>query len=267
MSQKAIFLKSSEEIEIIRANGEILGKAHAEVAKLIEEGVNTKKLDKIAEEYIKDSGSKPSFLGYNGFPASLCISVNEVVVHGIPSNRVLKNGDIVSIDCGVYKNGFHADSAYTYAIGDISDEVKQLLRSTKESLIQSLSLIKPGNRIGDLSNAIQLYNEKHGYGLVRELVGHGVGKYLHEAPEVPNYGKRGNGARMSTGMVIAVEPMVTMGKRFVVQENDGWTIRTEDRLPAAHYEHTVAVTETGSDVLTTFEYIERVLEERKMIFV
>lgn len=267
MSKKTIFLKSPEEIEIIRANGVILGKAHAEVARNVEEGVSTKKLDKIAEEYIKDNGGSPSFLGYGGFPASLCISVNEVVVHGIPSNRVLRNGDIVSIDGGVYKDGYHADSAYTYAVGEIADDVKDLLRSTKESLMLGLEAVKPGNRIGDLSYAIQMHNESRGYGLVRELVGHGVGRQLHEAPEVPNYGKRGNGPKMSKGMVIAVEPMVTQGKRYVIQENDGWTIRTEDRLPAAHYEHTVAVSKDGVDILTTFEYIEEVLKEREMIFV
>ncbi len=267
MSKRTVFLKSQEEIEIIRANGDILGRAHAEVAKMIEEGVTTKALDKVAETFIRDNGGSPSFLGYNGFPASLCISVNEVVVHGLPGNRVLKNGDIVSIDGGVFKNGYHADSAYTYAVGEINSEVEELLRTTKLSLLESLSVVKTGNRIGDLSYAIQVYNEKRGYGLVRELVGHGVGKFLHEAPEVPNYGKRGNGPKMMNGMVIAIEPMVTQGKRFVLQENDGWTIRTEDGLPAAHFEHTVAVTKQGCDVLTTFEYIEEVLKEREMILV
>ena len=267
MAKGAIFLKSADDLEIIRANGEILGKAHAEVAKIIEEGISTLDLDKRAEEFIRDNGGIPSFKGYNGFPASLCISVNDVVVHGIPGKRVLRNGDIVSIDCGVYKRSYHADSAYTYAIGEISKATQKLMEITKQSLYAGLEQIKPGNRVGDVSYAIQKYNEDHGFGLVRELVGHGVGRSLHEAPEVPNFGKRGNGPKLAKGMVIAVEPMVTQGKRYVYQENDGWTIRTEDRLPAAHYEHTVAVTATGYDILTTFEYIEEVLKEREMILV
>ncbi|UBM59748.1 type I methionyl aminopeptidase [Marinilongibacter aquaticus] len=263
--KRTILLKTDEQAEIIRQNGEILGKAHAEVAKAIEEGVSTKKLDEIAEEFILDHGGKPSFKGYNGFPSSLCISMNEVVVHGIPSNRVLENGDVISIDCGVYKDGFHADSAYSYALGEVGQEVKDLLRSTKESLLLGLEEIRPGKRIGDLAYAIQSYNESKGYGIVRELVGHGVGKSLHEAPEVPNFGRRGNGPQMKKGMVLAVEPMVTLGKRFVLQERDGWTIRTEDRKPAAHFEHTVLVTKDGFDKLTTFEYIEAVLKERNML--
>ncbi|KPM49867.1 type I methionyl aminopeptidase [Jiulongibacter sediminis] len=267
MGKRSIYLKSAEEAEIIRANGDILGKTHAEVAKILDEGVTTARLDEVAEQFIRDNGGVPSFKGYGGFPASLCISVNEVVVHGFPSDRVLKSGDIISIDCGVYKNGFHADSAYTYMIGEVDDSVKELLRTTKESLYEGINQVKPGNRIGDLSFAIQSYNERNGYGIVRELVGHGVGKHLHEAPEVPNFGKRGNGPRMKKGMVIAIEPMVTLGKRFVLQEEDGWTIRTEDRSAAAHYEHTVMVTENGYDILTTFEYIEKVLEEKKMFFV
>jgi methionyl aminopeptidase len=253
MGIKTIYLKSDVEADIIRDNGIILGKTHAEVAKILDEGVTTKKLDLIAEEYIKDNMGFPSFKGYGGFPASLCISVNDVVVHGIPSNRVLKNGDVVSIDCGVFKNGYHADSAYTYVIGDVSSEIKDLLKSTKESLYVGIGKVRAGNRIGDLSYAVQSYNEERGYGLVRELVGHGVGKSLHEAPEVPNFGRRGNGPRMISGMVIAIEPMVTLGKRYVVQENDGWTIRTEDNKMAAHYEHTVLVTKSGGDILTTFE--------------
>lgn len=264
MAKGKIIIKSAEQTEIIKQNGLILGKAHAEVAKILAEGVSTNDLDKIAEEYILDNKGLPSFKGYGGFPATLCISVNEVVVHGIPSKRVLKDGDIISIDCGVYKNGFHADSAYTYAVGNVSEATKKLLSVTKQSLYVGIDEIKPGNRIGDLANAVQVYNEKFGYGIVRELVGHGVGKDLHEAPEVPNYGKRGNGAKMVDGMVIAVEPMVTQGKRFVVQENDGWTIRTEDRLPAAHFEHTVLVTKSGSEILTTFEYLEEVLKNKKM---
>ncbi|MGR3809839.1 type I methionyl aminopeptidase [Jiulongibacter sp. NS-SX5] len=267
MGKRSIYLKSAADAAIIKANGQILGKAHAEVAKHLDEGVTTQSLDVIAEEFIRDNGGVPSFKGYGGFPASLCISVNEVVVHGFPGERVLKSGDIISIDCGVYKDGFHADSAYTYMIGEVASDIQDLLKSTKESLYRGIEKVKPGNRIGDLSYAIQSYNEERGYGIVRELVGHGVGKSLHEAPEVANFGKRGNGPRMKEGMVIAIEPMVTLGKRFVVQEQDGWTIRTEDRSAAAHYEHTVLVTKDGNEILTTFEYIEEVLEQKKMLFV
>lgn len=264
MSKRVIYLKSQEESQIIKDNGVILGKAQAEVAKLVGEGVKTKDLDKVAEEYILDNGGKPSFKNYNGFPATLCISVNEVVVHGIPSSRVLKDGDIISVDCGVYKNGYHADSAYTYMVGSVSEETKKLLKDTKQSLYEGISFVKPGNRIGDISYGIQSFTEALGYGVVRELVGHGVVKFLHEAPEVPNFGKRGNGPKLQAGMVIAIEPMITQGKRFVVQENDNWTIRTEDRKPAAHFEHTVLVTKSGYEILTTFEFIEQVLNNRNL---
>lgn len=262
---KIIYLKSEEELEIIRENGNILGKAHAEVAKLIEPGVTTKALDKIAFEYIKDNAAQPSFLNYNGFPASLCISVNDVVVHGIPSNRALKDGDIVSVDCGVYKKGFHADSAYTYTIGEVQNEVLDLLKHTYRSLFKGIEQARVGNRVGDVSCAVQNYAESHRYGVVRELVGHGVGKYLHESPEVPNFGKRGNGPKLLEGMVIAIEPMITLGKRGVVQENDNWTIRTEDRKQAAHYEHTVVVRKNTAEILTTFQYIEEVLAKKNLI--
>jgi methionyl aminopeptidase len=264
---KMIYLKSEEELEIIRDNGHILGKAHAEVAKLIEPGITTKALDKIAYDFIKDNFGQPSFLNYNGFPSSLCISVNDVVVHGIPSNRVLKDGDIVSIDCGVYKNGFHADSAYTYTIGDVTKEVNDLLRHTFLSLFKGIEQAKVGNRIGDVSFAVQSYAESHRYGVVRELVGHGVGKFLHESPEVPNFGKRGNGPKLLEGMVLAIEPMITLGKRGVVQENDNWTIRTEDRKQAAHYEHTVVVRKNTAEILTTFQYIEEVLSKKNLVIV
>jgi methionyl aminopeptidase len=264
MSKRVIYLKSAEEAQIIKDNGVILGKAQAEVAKLVGEGIKTKDLDKVAEEFILDNGGKPSFKNYNGFPSTLCISVNDVVVHGIPSGRELKEGDIVSVDCGVYKNGYHADSAYTYMVGEVEFMTKKLLKDTKESLFQGISLVKPGNRVGDISYGIQSFTEKLGYGVVRELVGHGVGKYLHEAPEVPNFGKRGNGPKLQVGMVIAIEPMITQGKRFVVQENDNWTIRTEDRKPAAHFEHTVLVTKDGYEILTTFEFIEQVLKSRNL---
>lgn len=265
---KTIFLKTEEEVEIIKANGQILGKCHAEVAKRIEPGVTTKELDKIAYEYINDLGGHPSFLNYPvgdyRFPASLCISVNEVVVHGIPSNRVLKDGDIVSIDCGVYLNGYHADSAFTYAVGEISDEAKNLLRQTYQSLYKGIEQAKAGNRVGDIGFAIQNHVEQYKLGVVRELVGHGVGRYLHEAPEVPNFGKRGNGPKLQEGMVLAIEPMITLGKKGVVQEHDNWTIRTEDRQYAAHFEHTVLVRKGRTEILTTFEYIEAVLAEKNL---
>jgi methionyl aminopeptidase len=264
MSKRAIYLKSPEEVHIIKNNGLILGKAHAEIAKALNLGVKTKDLDKIAEEYILDNGGKPSFKNYNGFPSTLCISVNEVVVHGIPSNRELKDGDIISIDCGVFKDGYHADSAYTYMLGEVKPEIRTLLLETKNSLYKGISQVKSGNRVGDISYAVQSYTEELGYGVVRELVGHGVGKYLHEAPEVPNFGKRGNGPKLIPGMVIAIEPMITLGKRFVIQESDNWTIRTEDRKAAAHFEHTVLVTKESCEILTTFEFIEEVLKSKKL---
>lgn len=265
MGKKVIYLKSPEDVEVIKQNGVILGKAQAEVAKRIAPGITTRSLDKVAEEFILDNGGKPSFKNYNGFPATLCISVNEVVVHGIPGGRELKDGDVVSIDCGVYKGGYHADSAYTYMVGEVRSEVVELLRVTKQSLYEGIKQVKPGNRIGDISHAIQSLTEAHNYGVVRELVGHGVGKFLHEAPEVPNFGKRGNGPRLQAGMVIAIEPMITLGKRFVVQENDNWTIRTEDRKAAAHFEHTVLVSKKGYEILTTFEFIEEVLEQNNLV--
>jgi methionyl aminopeptidase len=264
MSKRVIYLKNAEEANIIKQNGVILGKAQAEVARLIGVGIKTKDLDKVAEEYILDHGGKPSFKNYNGFPATLCISVNDVVVHGIPSTRELKDGDIVSVDCGVFKDGYHADSAYTYMVGDVNPLTKKLLSDTKKSLFEGIAQVKPGNRIGDISFGVQSFTEGLGYGVVRELVGHGVGKYLHEAPEVPNFGKRGNGPKLQVGMVIAIEPMITLGKRFVVQENDNWTIRTEDRKPAAHFEHTIMVTKGGYEILTTFEFIEEVLVSRNL---
>lgn len=267
MGGKSIILKSFEQKEIIKANGDILGRAQAEVLKNIKAGVSTKVLDKVAEEFILDNGGKPSFKGYNGFPATLCISVNEVVVHGIPSNRILDDGDIVSVDCGVFKNGFHADSAYTYTVGSVGSEIENLLRDTKKSLSLGIDQVRVGNRVGDIGFAIQSFTEAKGYGVVRELVGHGVGSHLHEAPEVPNFGKRGNGPKLVEGMVIAIEPMITLGKRFVVQENDNWTIRTEDRKAAAHFEHTVLVTKEGFELLTTFKYIEEVLQENNLLIV
>jgi methionyl aminopeptidase len=248
--------KTDEEIQIIRESAQILGRAHGEVAKRVKPGVKTKELDQIAEEFILDNGGLPSFKNYHGFPAALCISVNEIVVHGFPGDYELKETDIVSVDCGVKFKGFHSDSAYTYPLPKVSEEVLKLLNRTYDSLELGIAEAKAGNRVGDISFAIQNYVEQFGYGVVRELVGHGVGKDLHEDPEVPNYGKKGKGVKLSAGMVFAIEPMINMGTKNVVQEKDGWTIRTTDRKPSAHFEHTVAILKDGTEILTTHEYIE-----------
>ncbi len=253
-----IYLKTEEEINLIKVSAQLLGKAHAEVATWVKPGVTTGKLDAVAEEYIRDNGGIPSFKGFNKFPASLCISVNEVVVHGIPGGYVLKEGDIVSIDCGVKLNGYHSDSAYTYPVGEVSKEVMNLLTATKRSLYKGIEQAVDGLRIGDIGHAVQSYVEERGYTVVRELVGHGVGRDLHEAPEVPNYGKRGKGIRLREGMVLAIEPMINLGAKAVVQERDGWTIRTNDRKYSAHFEHTVVVRKGKAEILTTFDYIEKV---------
>jgi methionyl aminopeptidase len=253
-----IYLKTEEEINLIKVSAQVLGKAHAEVATWVKPGVTTGKLDAVAEEYIRDNGGIPSFKGFNRFPASLCISVNEVVVHGIPGGYVLKEGDIVSIDCGVKLNGYHSDSAYTYPVGEVSKEVMNLLTATKKSLYKGIEHAVDGLRIGDIGHAVQSYVEDRGYTVVRELVGHGVGRDLHEAPEVPNYGKRGKGIRLREGMVLAIEPMINLGAKAVVQERDGWTIRTNDRKYSAHFEHTVVVRKGKAEILTTFDYIEKV---------
>lgn len=251
-----VHLKTEEDLQIIREGAQILGKAHGEVARLIKPGVRTKDLDKLAEEYIRDNGGVPSFKNYNGFPSALCISVNEVVVHGFPGEYELKDTDIISVDCGVYYKGFHSDSAYTYPLEGVDAETLLLLSRTYDSLHLGIMQAKAGNRMGDVSYAIQHYVESFGYGVVRELVGHGVGKKLHEEPEVPNYGKRGKGVKIVAGMVFAIEPMINRGTRNVVQESDGWTIRTSDRKPSAHFEHTVAVREEETEILTTHKYIE-----------
>ncbi|MGF7217027.1 methionyl aminopeptidase [Spirosoma lacussanchae] len=255
---KMIFLRSDEEIALIKISAQVLGKAHAEVAKLIRPGVTTKELDVVAETFIRDNGGIPSFLGFNKFPASLCISVNDVVVHGFPSRYELRDGDIISVDCGVKLNGYHSDSAYTYPVGDVNPAIRRLLARTKESVYIGAEKAVEGNRVGDIGFAIQTYTEKFGYSVVRELVGHGVGQDLHEAPEVPNYGKRGQGPRLREGMVLAIEPMINFGKKGITQDRDGWTIRTIDRKPSAHFEHTVAVRKGKAEILTTFEYIEAV---------
>lgn len=254
-----IFLKTDEEIELMREANRLVGMTQGELAKLIKPGITTIYLDKIAEEFIRDHGAVPSFLGYNGFPYSLCISVNDHVVHGFPSDYVLQEGDIISVDCGTEKNGFCGDSAYTFCVGEVAENVKTLLRTTKEALYQGIEKAVEGNRIGDVGEAVQTYCEKRGYTVVRELVGHGIGRKMHEAPEVPNYGKRGTGPLLKKGMCIAIEPMINMGSRNVVFESDGWTVRTRDHKPSAHFEHTVAIRQGKADILSTFEYVEAVL--------
>jgi len=254
-----IHYKTSEEVEKIKQSADILGRAHGEIAKHVKKGVKTSFLDKVAEEFIRDHGAVPSFKGYNGFPSSLCISVNEVVVHGFPSEYELKDGDIISVDCGVFHQGFHSDSAYTYPIGEVPPSVLALLRATRDSLYLGIEQATFGNRVGDIGHAIQKFVEAKGYTVVRELVGHGLGRKLHEAPEVPNYGKRGSGPLLKQGMVIAIEPMINLGTRNIVQEKDGWTIRTADRKPSAHYEHTIAIFEDRTEVLTTHKYIEEII--------
>ena len=258
-----IFLKSDEEIELLRISNQIVAKTLAELAKLIEPGISTEKLDKVADEFIRDNGGVPGFLGYSGYPKSICTSVNEQVVHGIPSEKViLQDGDIISVDCGVYINGFHGDSAYTFCVGDVKPEIVDLLRTTKESLYKGIEMAQDGKRLGDVGNAIQTHCEGRGYSVVREMIGHGVGRNLHEAPEVPNYGRKGNGIMLKSGMTIAIEPMINMGSRNLVFERDGWTTRTIDRKPSAHFEHSIAIRRGKADILSSFEYIEQVLGNR-----
>lgn len=258
-----IFLKTDEEIELLRESNLLIGQTLAELAKVIAPGVTTLHLDKIAHDFIRDHGAIPGFLNYNGYPNSICTSVNEQVVHGIPSDKVvLKEGDIISVDCGVYKNGFHGDSAYTFCVGEVSEEIRKLLDVTKESLYLGIEQAIPGRRIGDIGAAVQNHCEKFGYSVVREFVGHGVGRNLHESPEVPNYGRKGNGIVLKSGMVIAIEPMIVLGKRNVCVENDGWTARTLDRKPSAHFEHSVAIRNGKADILSSFEEIEKVLKAK-----
>ncbi|HHU46502.1 MAG TPA: type I methionyl aminopeptidase [Bacteroidales bacterium] len=256
---RRIYLKNKSEIELIKESALIVGLTLAEVAKYIKPGVPSNYLDKIAEDFIRSHQAVPSFKGYNGFPASLCISINDVVVHGIPSRQVLQEGDIVSVDCGVYKNGYHGDYAYTFAVGEISEEKKLLVERTKKSLYKGINEAKKGNHIGDISHAIQSYVESFGYGVVRELVGHGIGKKMHEKPDIPNYGKKGKGELIVPGMVFCIEPMINLGTPRVSMDADNWTIRTLDRKPSAHFEHQVAITEEGTEVLSTYQYIEEVL--------
>ncbi len=254
-----IYLKTEEEIELLRENNLLVSATLAEVGRNIRPGVTTRQLDKIAEDFIRSHGAVPGFLGYGGFPATLCVSVNENVVHGIPSDYVLKEGDIVSVDCGTVMKGFYGDSAYTFAVGNIDPEVRRLLDVTKEALYKGVAQAKAGNRIGDISAAVQEYSEMNGYSVVRELVGHGLGRDMHEDPEVPNYGAKGRGPLLKEGMVICIEPMINMGVKNVVFERDGWTVRTRDRKPSAHFEFAVAIRKQGADVLTDFSIIENAI--------
>lgn len=256
-----IYYKTDEEIERIRKSSLLVGKALAVVAGKIRPGVKTIELDKAAEEFIRDNNALPAFKGYRDFPATLCTSINEQVVHGIPGNRELKDGDIISVDCGVLKNGYYGDSAYTFTVGEVKPEILLLLKATKESLYKGIENAVEGKRLGDISNAVQSHVESLGFSVVRDLVGHGIGKNLHEKPEVLNYGKKGTGIKLSAGLVIAIEPMINKGKYQVVQESDGWTIRTIDKLPSAHFEHTVAVRKNKADILSSFEEIEIIVNK------
>ena len=258
-----IYLKTDEEIELLRENNLLVSETLAEVGRHIKPGVTTKQLDKIAEDFIRSHGATPAFLGYGGYPATACISVNEQVVHGIPSDEtVIREGDIVSVDLGTFMKGFVGDSAYTFAVGAVSAEARQLLEVTKEALYKGTAQAKAGNRVGDISAAVQEYAESFGYGVVRELEGHGLGRKMHEDPGVPNYGARGRGPLLKEGMVICIEPMITMGNKAVVFERDGWTVRTRDRKPAAHFEFAVAIRKNGPDVLTDFSVIEQAIEKQ-----
>ena len=258
-----VFLKTEDEIELMRQANQLVGKTLGELAKHIKPGVTTLQLDKIADEFIRDHGAIPTFKGfpnpYGGpFPASICTSVNDVVVHGVPNDQtVLKNGDIISVDCGTFLNGFCGDSCYTFCVGEVADGVKELLRTTKEALYKGIESAVAGRHLGDISASVQDYCEAHGYGIVRELTGHGIGREMHEDPQVPNYGRRGNGIMLKAGMCIAIEPMVTQGERSIYLDADRWTVRTRDGKPAAHFEHTVAVRRGKAEILSSFEEVEK----------
>ena len=252
-----MYYKTEEEIDLIRESSLLVAKTLAEIAGLIKPGITTQALDEIAEEFIRDNGGMPAFKGYNGFPNTLCVSPNDQVVHGIPNGRALKDGDILSVDCGVVMNGYYGDSAFTYEVGEVNVQIKQLLKVTKESLYKGIEMAVAGNRVGDIGYAVQKHAESFGYGVVRELVGHGVGKNLHESPEVPNYGRKGKGILLKEGLVIAIEPMINMGERGIMQHNDGWTITTLDNKPSAHFEHTIVVRKGKAEILSSFVEIEK----------
>ena len=258
-----IFLKTEDEIELMRQANQLVGKTLGELAKHIKPGVTTLQLDKIADEFIRDHGAIPTVKNFPNpfggpFPASICTSVNDVVVHGVPDSKtVLKDGDIISIDCGTLLDGFNGDSCYTFCVGEVSPEVRQLLKITKESLYLGIEQATAGKRVGDIGDTVQTYCESHGYGVVRELTGHGIGKEMHEDPQIPNYGRRGNGALLKSGMCIAIEPMITMGNRQIWMMPDKWTIRTRDGKPAAHFEHTIAIRRGKAEILSSFDEVEQ----------
>jgi len=254
-----IFLKTYKEIDIMRESSLLVARTHAELAKVIRPGITSLYLDNLAEEFIRDNGGLPGFKGYNDFPYTLCVSQNEEVVHGMPSNKEIKNGTILSIDCGVLMNGYYGDSAYSFSVGELTLEKKRLLDVTKEALDRGVIAAKFGNTIGDIGFTIQNFAESHGYSVVRDLVGHGIGKQLHESPEVPNYGKKGMGSILEDGMVLAIEPMINLGSPDIIHKNDGWTIVTKDGLPSAHFEYTVAIKKDKTEVLSPFNLIENVL--------
>ena len=263
-----VYLKTDDEIELLRKANLLVGMTLAEIAKVIRPGVTTRQLDRLADEFIRDHGAVPTFKGfpnpYGGpFPASICTSVNDVVVHGVPDEKtVLKDGDIISIDCGTLLNGFCGDSCYTFCVGEVSEEVKTLLRTTKEALYKGIEQAVAGRHLGDISHAVQTHCEAQGYGIVRELTGHGIGREMHEDPQVPNYGRRGNGVMLKASMCIAIEPMITMGKRDICLDSDRWTVRTRDGKPAAHFEHTVAVRKGQAEILSSFEEIYNIEGKR-----
>ena len=252
-------IKTKEEIELIRESALLVSKTLGMIASEIKEGVTTLQLDKLAEDFIRSNDGIPGFLGMYDFPNTLCISPNSQVVHGIPNSNPIKDGDIISVDCGVLKNGFYGDHAYTFAIGNISEETNKLLNTTKESLYEGIRNFKVGSRVGDVGFAIQDYCEKRGYGVVRELVGHGLGRSMHEKPEMPNYGKRGKGKKFLEGMVVAIEPMINQGTHKIRHHNDGWTITTLDNKPSAHFEHNIAIVNGKPELLSTFSYIYEAL--------
>ena len=257
-----IYLKTLEEIELMREANTLVSRTLGEVAKWVAPGVTTLRLDTIAREFIQDNGGIPACLGYGGFPGTLCIEVNETVVHGFPSNYALRDGDIIGTDCVVEKDGFCGDMCYTFAVGEVEPKVLELCKVTRRSLDLGIEACKEGKRIGDVANAIQTFCEHHGYSVVREMCGHGIGKKMHEDPEVPNYGRRGTGPLIKNGMCIAIEPMINLGSKNIVIERDGWTCRTKDRKPSAHFEHTVAVIDGAAKPLTTFSFIEEVLGDK-----
>lgn len=262
-----IHYKNAQEIELMRVSALLVSASLTEVAKILKPGITTLSIDKLIAEFIRDNGATPSFLNFHGYPFSSCISVNDVVVHGFPNNKELREGDLISVDVGVYKNGFHGDHAYTFLIGQPTDEVLQLVRVTKESLYKGVEKAVSGNRVGDISYAIQEHTEKkYGYGVVRELVGHGLGRSMHEDPQVPNYGKRGTGAKMKEGMVLAIEPMINLGKKEVYTESDGWTVRTSDGKPSVHFEHDVCIQKGKADVLSNYTTIEAAEKQNPNLF-